>query len=56
MLDELTALTPEEVLHRSEVFGTDLFEDGLGKRILAIYEEIGSTPGSVRSILKKTVD
>ncbi|MCR4597124.1 MAG: mannitol dehydrogenase family protein [Lachnospiraceae bacterium] len=55
MLDELTALTPEEVLHRSEVFGTDLFADGLGDRILAIYEEIGSTPGSVRSILKKTV-
>ena len=56
MLDELTALTPEEVLHRSEVFGTDLFADGLGDRILKIYEEIGSTPGSVRSILKKTVD
>lgn len=53
LLEELTALSPEEVLHRSEVFGTDLFEDRLGDRILTIYGELSAGPGSVRNTLKK---
>lgn len=54
LLDELTGLSPEEVLRRTEVFGTDLFEDGLGDRILAVYEELNAGPGSVRNTLKKS--
>ncbi len=52
-LDELTGLTPEEVLHREEVFGTDLFADTLGERVLAIYEELDGGNGAVRRTLKK---
>ena len=52
-LDELTGLTPEEILHREEVFGTDLFADTLGERVLAIYEELDGGNGAVRRTLKK---
>jgi fructuronate reductase len=52
-LDELTGLTPEEVLHREEVFGTDLFADTLGERVLAIYEELDGGNGAVRATIKK---
>ena len=52
-LDELTALSPKEVLSREEVFGTDLFADTLGERVLAIYEELDGGNGAVRATLKK---
>lgn len=54
-LDELTVLAPKEVLQRKEVFGTDLFEDGLGDRVLAIFEELNAGAGAVRKVLGKYV-
>ena len=52
-LDELTALSPQEVLGRNAVFGTDLFEDTLGDRVLSIYEELDAGAGAVRKTLQK---
>lgn len=53
MLEELTKLSPKEVLMKKEVFGVDLFEDGLGERVLNIFEEFGNESGSVRKVLHK---
>lgn len=52
-LDELRAMTPEEVLKRQDVFGVDLFEDGLGEKILSLFKELNSGKGAVRATLKK---
>ncbi len=53
MLDTLTSLSPEDVLHHTEVFGNDLFADSLAERILAIYAELNSGTGAVRTTLHK---
>ncbi len=55
MLDTLCPLSKEDVLKHTEVFGTDLFADTLGKRVLAIYEELDKGPGSVRATLHKAL-
>ncbi|WP_026526855.1 mannitol dehydrogenase family protein [Butyrivibrio sp. VCD2006] len=51
LLDELKALSPEEVLKRSDVFGTDLYEDSLAERVLDIYKKLQGK-GSIRRELK----
>ncbi|MCR5501959.1 MAG: mannitol dehydrogenase family protein [Lachnospiraceae bacterium] len=56
MLDTLRKLSPEEILKRSEVFGTDLFEDTLGERILGIYEKLNAGNDAVRKELHAYVD
>lgn len=56
MLEELKALSPTDVLKKTEVFGLDIFEDSLGNRILEIFEELNKGPGAVRNTLKKYVE
>ena len=56
MLDTLVGLKPEEVLRHEEVFGTDLFADSLGDRILAYYGQLDGGPGAVREALHKMVN
>ena len=51
LLDELKALSPEEVLKRSDVFGVDLYEDSLAERVLAIYKKLQGK-GSIRRELE----
>ncbi|MCR4789155.1 MAG: mannitol dehydrogenase family protein [Lachnospiraceae bacterium] len=55
LLDELKDLTPEEILKRQEIFGTDLFVDGLGDRIIKMYYELDNGNGSVREVLHRYV-
>ncbi len=55
-LEELRALSPEEVLRREDVFGTDLFADSLGERILKIHEKLCAGNGAVRKELKDVLD
>lgn len=56
MLNELKGKAPEEILKRQEIFGTDLFADSLGKKILSIYSEMKLEKGCVRKVLEKYVD
>lgn len=56
MLDEVRGLNARDILKKKEIFAVDLFEDGLGEKILKIYEELQQGPGSVRKVLKKYVD
>lgn len=56
MLDKLTAMEPSAILKLTEVFGCDLFEDKLGERILATYEELSAGLGAVRNTLHRYVD
>lgn len=51
LLEELKALSPECVLKQTDVFGVDLFEDGLGERILASYARMQGV-GNVRKELE----
>lgn len=55
MLDTLVGLSSREVLDHEEVFGTDLFADGLGERILDLYKKMDAGPGAVRRTLHETV-
>lgn len=54
-LSELMELDGEEILHRKEYFGCDLFEDELGKKTLEIYNELIEGKGEVRKTLHKYV-
>lgn len=56
MLDEVTKMDVKDILKKKEIFAVDLFEDGLGEKILGMYEEMQQGPGSVRKVLKKYVD
>ena len=55
MLEELTKTDPEDILKKQEIFGTDLFEDGIGNKALDIYKEMSKGNGSVREVLHKYV-
>ncbi len=52
LLDELKALSAEEVLKRKDVFGVDLYEDSLADRVLEIYSTLKGK-GNVRKELEK---
>lgn len=54
-LEDLRTLDPKDVLKREDVFGVNLFEDGLGDRILTIFDELNSGNGAVRATLKKYI-
>jgi fructuronate reductase len=56
MLDKLVGLSARDVLGHEEIFGTDLFADGLGERILALYEQLDAGRGAVRETLHKMVN
>ena len=56
MIPELTALSPKEVLKRTEVFGTDLFADNMGDRVLELFKELDGGNGAVRATLHKYVN
>ena len=56
MLDTLMKLSPQEILRKQEIFGTDLFADSLGERILAIHKELDAGNGAVRKELHRYVD
>ena len=51
LLSELKDLTPKELLERTDVFGNDLFEDGLGDKVLAVFDEMSKGRGAVRNTL-----
>ena len=55
LLEELKALSPQELLKRRDVFNSDLFADGLGDRVLALYEEMSKGVGAVRKTLRETL-
>ena len=46
----------EELLACKEIFGVDLDKAGLTEKVLKYFEEMNSTPGSVRAVLKKYVN
>ncbi|MBQ7558399.1 MAG: mannitol dehydrogenase family protein [Lachnospiraceae bacterium] len=48
------ALKP--ILSNKEIFGSDLYELGVGEKIEAIFEEEIAGPGAVRATLKKYLD
>ena len=54
LLDELKALSPEEVLKREDVFGVNLYEDGLADRALELYKQMQGA-GNIRKVLKDIV-
>ncbi len=56
MLEEVRKMDVRDILKKKEIFAVDLFEDGLGEKILKIYEELNQGNGSVRKVLKKYVD
>ena len=43
----------EGLLSNSNIFGLDLYEAGLGKKIETMYEEMMQGNGSVRRTIKK---
>jgi fructuronate reductase len=45
-----------ELLSKKEIFGADLNKAGLSEKVLGYFEEMNSTPGSVRAVLKKYVN
>jgi fructuronate reductase len=51
LLDELKGLPAKGVLKRKDVFGVDLYEDTLGKRVLEIYSNMKGV-GNVRKELE----
>ena len=55
MMDELMEAKDniEKFLSDSNIFGVDLYEAGLGKKIEVMYEEMMQGNGSVRSTIKK---
>ena len=55
MLDKVRSMDAKDVLALTEIFGCDLFEDGLGARVLSIYEELLNGNGAVREVLHKYV-
>lgn len=55
LLDELTGMDVKDILKRQDIFAVDLFEDGLGQKALAMYEEMQGN-GAVRRTLNKYVD
>ena len=55
MIDELIKLSPEEILRKKEIFAVDLFEDGLGDKILGFYNEMNGPKGKIREVLHKYV-
>ncbi|MCQ2519527.1 MAG: mannitol dehydrogenase family protein [Lachnospiraceae bacterium] len=52
---EVQGLDAKEILAKTEIFGCDLFEDGLGDKVLAMYEELCKGTGAVREVLHKYV-
>ncbi len=54
-LPELKGLSAREILSKQEIFANDLFADGLGERVLSIYEELSKGDGAVREVLHKYV-
>ncbi len=51
LLDELKALPAKDVLKRQDVFGVDLYADGLAKKVLAIHSEMKGA-GNIRKELE----
>lgn len=43
----------ENLLRNSSIFGLDLFEAGLGEKIIGYFEELTKGPGAVAQLLKK---
>ncbi len=56
LLDEIKELEPKAVLEKEEIFANDLFADGLGKKILGMYDELCAGSGAVRAVLHRYVD
>ena len=54
LLEELNALTPEEVLKRTDVFGVDLYADSLAERALESYKRMQGA-GNIRKELHAVV-
>lgn len=54
-LAELKETDKAEILRDTSIFGSDLFEVGLGARILSLYSEMNAGPGAVRAALKANV-
>ncbi len=52
LLNELSRLSAKDVLKRADVFGVDLFEDTLAKRVLEYYTSMKGT-GNIRKELEK---
>ena len=55
LLDEVSAMSTEELLKREDIFGVDLYKVGLATKVLDIYNEMQGV-GAVRKTLNKYVD
>ena len=55
LLDEVSAMSTEELLKREDIFGVDLYKVGLAAKVLDIYNEMQGV-GAVRKTLNKYVD
>ena len=51
LLDELKELSPKDVLKRTDVFGVDLYQDTMAKRVLECYSDMKG-PGNIRKELE----
>ena len=45
----------KRILSRKDIFGVDLYEAGLAKKVTEIFNEMNEGPGMVRKVLHKTV-
>ncbi len=55
LLEEVSKMAVEDILKRQDIFAVDLFEDGLGDKALAMYQEMQGV-GNVRKTLDKYVN
>jgi fructuronate reductase len=52
LLDECKALTIDDILHRTDIFGVDLFEAGLAPKVKEYFNQLTAGNGAVRKILQ----
>ena len=52
MLDECKKCTADQILHRADIFGLDLFEAGLASKVKDYFAQLTQGPGSVRKVLQ----
>ena len=55
LLDECKNCPIDEILHRADIFGVDLFEAGLAGTVKEYFAKLNNGRGSVRALLSATV-
>ena len=52
LLDECKALAIDDILHRTDIFGVDLFEAGLAPKVKEYFNQLTAGNGAVRKLLQ----